>query len=169
MVGSRRLGHRAAGPVAGVARRGGHRRRAGRHVDRRVGTVRFVAPAADLGPALDARASAIPPAGDRAAGRDRRGRRPRRPRAGQPGRTELDLLLDELRRAVGLGGRDRPHGSGAERARVNVARSLRRAISAIEASLPELGAHLRVSVRTGRYCAYQPEPAAALDWTVDLG
>ena len=40
---------------------------------------------------------------------------------------EMDALLRELRRAVGLGGRDRPTGSDAERARINVARSLRRA------------------------------------------
>ena len=27
--------------------------------------------------------------------------------------------------------------------------------------------HKRVSERTGRYCSYQPEPAAALRWSVD--
>ena len=48
-------------------------------------------------------------------------------------RLELEALMRELRRAVGLGGRDRPSGSSAERARVNVARSLRRAISTVRA------------------------------------
>jgi tetratricopeptide (TPR) repeat protein len=80
---------------------------------------------------------------------------------------EIDALLRELERAVGLGGRDRPSGSGAERARINVARSLKRAIAAIEQQAPDLGAHLDVSVRTGRYCGYQPEPAAALRWHVE--
>lgn len=81
-------------------------------------------------------------------------------------RVELDALIGELKRAVGLGGRDRPQGSGAEKARINVARSLRRAIAAVEAEVPALGAHLRVSVRTGHRCAYAPEPAAALTWDV---
>lgn len=79
-------------------------------------------------------------------------------------RVELDAILDELRAAVGLGGRDRPQGSSSERARVNVARTLRRAIAGLGRVLPELGAHLDVSVRTGHRCAYAPEPAAALTW-----
>lgn len=84
-------------------------------------------------------------------------------------RVELDALMQELRRAVGVHGRDRPMGSGAERARVNVARSLRRAISTVRAALPDLGAHLEVSVRTGRACAYAPEPGARLEWDVRRG
>jgi hypothetical protein len=59
-----------------------------------------------------------------------------------------------------------PLRSGNERARVNATRNLRRAIRSIETVLPELGAHLAVSVRTGHQCSYAPEPAAALDWTV---
>lgn len=79
---------------------------------------------------------------------------------------ELDALLRELSAAVGLGGRDRPTGSGAEKARVNVTRSIRRAIAAIAAEAPDLGAHLERSVRTGRFCAYEPDPGAALTWDV---
>ncbi|MFN8104853.1 MAG: AAA family ATPase [Acidimicrobiia bacterium] len=82
-------------------------------------------------------------------------------------REELAAVMDELRKATGLGGRDRPSGSGAERARVNVTRNLRRAIAAIGAQLPELGSHLEVSVRTGAYCSYTPEPAAAIEWVVE--
>lgn len=81
-------------------------------------------------------------------------------------RLELDALLGELRAAVGIGGRDRPQGSGNERARINAARTIRRAIAAVAAALPDLGAHLDVSVRTGHHCAYAPEPAAALNWHV---
>jgi hypothetical protein len=77
---------------------------------------------------------------------------------------ELDALIAELRAAVGLGGRDRPQGSSSERARVNVARTIRRAIAAVSGPLPELGAHLQVSIQTGHHCAYAPEPAAALTW-----
>jgi hypothetical protein len=82
-------------------------------------------------------------------------------------RLELDALMTELQRAVALGGRDRPSGSSAEKARINVARSLRRAIASVSAALPGLGAHLEVSVRTGRSCRYAPDPAAALTWTVE--
>lgn len=74
-------------------------------------------------------------------------------------------LLAELRRAAGLGGRDRGLGtSTAERARKAVAARLRDAISRIAAELPELGAHLDRSVRTGTTCCYAPsEPVT---WTV---
>ncbi len=79
---------------------------------------------------------------------------------------EMEALLRELRRAVGLGGRDRPTGSDAERARINVVRSLRRTIAAIGRQAPLLGAHLDESVRTGRHCIYLPVPGSALNWTV---
>ena len=124
--------------------------------------------ASDLGPALDAQAKAAyrrrllelqAEVDDAAACND--------PVRGERAQVEIEALLRELERAVGLGGRDRPTGSGAERARINVVRSLKRAITAIEQQSPELGAHLAVSIRTGRYCCYQPEPAAALRWVVE--
>jgi len=89
------------------------------------------------------------------------------PVRGERAHVEIDALLRELRRAVGLGGRDRPTASDVERSRVNVVRSLRRATTAIAQQAPELARHLEVSLRTGRYCSYSPEPAAALSWTVD--
>ncbi|ACV80827.1 ATPase-like protein [Nakamurella multipartita DSM 44233] len=79
---------------------------------------------------------------------------------------EMEMLLRELRRAVGLGSRDRPTGSDAERARVNVVRNLRRTIAAIGRQAPLLGAHLDDAVRTGRHCLYLPTPGAALTWSV---
>lgn len=79
---------------------------------------------------------------------------------------ELDAFLRELSAAVGLGGRDRPQASGAEKARINVTRSVRRAIAAVAAELPDLGAHLDRSVRTGTRCAYEPDPASALTWEI---
>ncbi len=86
---------------------------------------------------------------------------------GERAHVEIDALLRELRKAVGLGGRDRPTGSDAERARINVVRSLRRAVAAVTDQAPLLGAHLEESVRTGGYCIYLPEPAAVLSWTVE--
>jgi hypothetical protein len=123
--------------------------------------------AADLGPALDGQAKRAyrqrlaelqAEVDDAAACND--------PVRGERAHVEIDALLRELRRAVGLGGRDRPTASDAERARVNVVRSLRRATSAIAQQAPELAGHLEVSLRTGRHCSYSPEPAAALSWTV---
>lgn len=80
---------------------------------------------------------------------------------------ERDALLDELRRATGMGGRDRGFGSEAERARKAVAARLRDAIQRIGEVLPELGGHLERSIRTGGYCRYEPDVAVA--WTVGRG
>lgn len=88
------------------------------------------------------------------------------PVRGERAHVEMDALLREVKRAVGLGGRDRPIGSDAERARINVVRSLRRAITAITDQAPLLGAHLDGAVRTGRYCIYLPQPSTALSWHV---
>ena len=82
---------------------------------------------------------------------------------------ELDALAEELAKAVGLGGRDRKVGSAAERARSSVTQALRRAIKAIEKHCPELAAHLRNSVRSGVFCAYEPEPGAEIDWQLGDG
>ena len=78
--------------------------------------------------------------------------------------TERDLLLRELSRAVGLGGRDRRAGSASERARVSVTRALRAAIDRIREHDASLGAHFDCSVRTGVYCAYVPDPRVRVEW-----
>jgi predicted ATPase/class 3 adenylate cyclase len=74
---------------------------------------------------------------------------------------ELDFIAQELARAVGLGGRDRPTASQAERARQNVGRAINNAVRRIVAALPELGAHLERAVQTGASCSYRPEPEPA--------
>jgi hypothetical protein len=70
---------------------------------------------------------------------------------------EIEALQGELRRAIGLGGRARRAGAAVERARINVQRRLRTAIMQIAAHDPVLGRHLERSVRTGVYCAYEPD------------
>ena len=70
---------------------------------------------------------------------------------------ERGLLLTQLAGALGLGGRARRQGGDAERARKAVGMRLRDTIGRIEAGLPGLGRHLRVSVQTGVYCTYVPE------------
>jgi hypothetical protein len=71
-------------------------------------------------------------------------------------REEIEVLSDELARAVGLGGRDRRGGAAAERARVAVQRRIRDAIRRIQDALPEVGRHLDWAVRTGSFCCYRP-------------
>jgi tetratricopeptide (TPR) repeat protein len=70
---------------------------------------------------------------------------------------ERQAVLDELRRATGLGGRVRRATDEAERARVNVTRTLRAALERITVAAPRAGAHLQASVRTGLACRYDPQ------------
>jgi len=79
---------------------------------------------------------------------------------------ELDLLVQQLAEAFGLGGRARPAASAAERARLNVTRTLRAAITRLAEALPEPGAVLDRRVRTGLYCAYEPGPDDPVRWIV---
>jgi ATP/maltotriose-dependent transcriptional regulator MalT len=69
---------------------------------------------------------------------------------------EQDALQRELSRAYGLGGRRRPSGSAAERARVNVTRRLRDAIGKIGEHLPDAALYLDSTVKTGTYCKFSP-------------
>ena len=77
---------------------------------------------------------------------------------------ERDLLVRELARAVGLGGRDRRAASASERARSGVTRAIRKGIARIGEHHPRLGEHLNRTVRTGTYCAYVPDPGAPVAW-----
>jgi hypothetical protein len=77
---------------------------------------------------------------------------------------EIDFLTQELLSAVGLSGRDRRSGSGAERARVNVTRSIVRAIEKMSDVHPRLARYLRDTVRTGTFCTYVPDGTVATDW-----
>ena len=70
---------------------------------------------------------------------------------------EVDQLVGQLAQAFGLGGRSRRAASAAERARLNVTRALRASLARLADALPEAGAALDRSVRTGTYCAYEPD------------
>ena len=69
-------------------------------------------------------------------------------------RQELDALLDELRRAVGLGGRSRRFGDDVERARVSVRKAIVRAVGAVTAADALLGAQLADRIVTGTRCTF---------------
>ena len=77
--------------------------------------------------------------------------------------TEREALLKELARATGLGGKPRRTGSPTERARLNVTRTIRHAITYLSTALPELAAHLDESLATGVSCCYEPRTNIA--WT----
>ena len=79
-------------------------------------------------------------------------------------KTERDALVQELTAVTGLGGRPRRAGSDTERMRKAVANRIRHALRRIEQVHPELGRHLRISVRTGTFCRY--EPAQDTRWDV---
>jgi hypothetical protein len=80
--------------------------------------------------------------------------------------TERQALLSELRGATGMGGRGRQVAPEAERARVNVTRTLRAAIDKIAVLAPDAAAHLRASVRTGGSCRYDPAPGGPDRWRI---
>jgi len=79
-------------------------------------------------------------------------------------REEREFLVAELTGAYGLDGRPRRAGDPAERARTTVTSRIRDAVARVESVHPDLGRHLRASVRTGTFCAYLPERPVA--WEV---
>jgi pimeloyl-ACP methyl ester carboxylesterase len=79
---------------------------------------------------------------------------------------EIEALSTELRRAVGLGGRDRRAASSAERARVNVTRTIRISIGRIKEHHSGLAKYFDKTIRTGTFCSYQPDPERHIFWNL---
>ena len=77
---------------------------------------------------------------------------------------ERDFLIRELSRAYGISGAARRAASASERARVSVTRAVRQAMARIGKHDPELGEHLRRTIRTGTYCAYLPDLHVPAGW-----
>lgn len=80
---------------------------------------------------------------------------------------EIDALVHELARAVGLGGRDRRAASAAERARLNVTRAIRAAIARIEQWDASAGRALDQDITTGCFCSYKPQSRGAVLWRIE--
>jgi len=70
---------------------------------------------------------------------------------------EKERLLEEIRKATGLGGRERKMGDSRERARSAVTWRIRDAIKKLEPAHPTLARHFANSIRTGLFCTYNPE------------
>ncbi len=79
-------------------------------------------------------------------------------------RQEIEGVTQQLAAAVGLGGRDRPAGADAERARSMVTHRIKAAMKKVAAAHPALGHHLASSIKTGYFCAYTPDPAHSVAW-----
>ena len=71
-------------------------------------------------------------------------------------RLELDALVEEVERAVGLAGASRNFHDDGERARTSVQKAIKRAIATISTADAVIGEHLRQRVVTGARCAYAP-------------
>jgi hypothetical protein len=89
--------------------------------------------------------------------------------AGDSGRaaqaeSEREFLLNELARAVGLGGRERRAGSPSERARSAVTRAVRQALGRIREHHAPLAEHFDRTIRTGSQCIYLPDPRMPVAW-----
>jgi hypothetical protein len=121
--------------------------------------------ASDSGPLLDAAARntyrhRVRELDDELAAADRAGDNI----AAEKAHRERQALISELRRATGLAGRPRRATADAERARVNVTRTLRATIDRITMAAPIAGAHLTSSICTGTACRYQPGPGGPARW-----
>jgi hypothetical protein len=79
-------------------------------------------------------------------------------------REELDVLVHTLTASVGLGGRMRRMASPAERARINITKTVLAAIRKIDHEHPGLGRHLRTAVRTGVFFSYTPDSRLGAAW-----
>lgn len=79
----------------------------------------------------------------------------------------MDFIATELAAAVGLGDRDRPQASDAERARVNVTRAIKTAIRRLTEQDAMLGAELDATVYTGLFCRHEPDPRRPVRWDVE--
>jgi hypothetical protein len=78
---------------------------------------------------------------------------------------ELEFLEAEISRAVGLGGRDRKHATETQRARVNVTNAIRALTAKIANDHQSLARYLRLTICTGYFCSYSPDPRTAPRWT----
>jgi hypothetical protein len=81
-------------------------------------------------------------------------------------RLELDLIVDELRRAVGLGGESRAATTDAERARIAVRKAITAGLDRLAEHDTAFAQHLRIHIRTGAFCRYEPDTVSPIEWSL---
>ncbi len=77
---------------------------------------------------------------------------------------EKEALTREIRRAVGLAGRDRRAASSGQRARVAVTKAIRLALVRISEQNRDLGRLLSTTIKTGAICSYVPDDKVPVSW-----
>lgn len=78
--------------------------------------------------------------------------------------SEREALLREIAGSTGLHGRARTMNASAERARIAVRKAIAAALDRIGADDAATARLLRMQVRTGGVCRYDPDPDAPVDW-----
>ncbi|HWC37441.1 MAG TPA: tetratricopeptide repeat protein, partial [Acidimicrobiales bacterium] len=89
-----------------------------------------------------------------------------RPERSDRCRRQLEDLEAYLRTATGPRGRRRRFDDATERARTSVQKAVSRAIDNICREAPRLGDELRMSIRTGYRCSYEPRRGAPQRWRI---
>ena len=74
------------------------------------------------------------------------------------------MVGQELEGSSGLGVHARTASGSAERARGLVSKNIRSVMEKIRQQHPALGRHFAAAIRTGYFCAYQPEPDRTVSW-----
>ena len=69
---------------------------------------------------------------------------------------ERNIIIQEMSRRIGFGGKIRKGSDSLERIRKSVSNAIRRALSNIEKVHPELSRHLKNSLKLGIYLSYNP-------------
>jgi hypothetical protein len=79
---------------------------------------------------------------------------------------EIDFISAELTHGLGLGSRPRNAPSSAERARVNVVKGIKIALTKIAEHSPLLKHYLTTTIKTGLFCSYTPHPFKPISWNL---
>jgi hypothetical protein len=79
-------------------------------------------------------------------------------------RAEIEFLTEQLASAMGLGGAARRVGGPSERARSAVTQNIRSTLKRLVQELPALDEPLARRIRTGSFCAYEPDPSRPVAW-----
>ena len=79
-------------------------------------------------------------------------------------RAEMEFLTEQLASAMGIGGAARRVGGPSERARSAVTQNIRSTLKRLVQALPVLDESLARRIRTGTFCAYEPDPSRPVAW-----
>jgi tetratricopeptide (TPR) repeat protein len=79
-------------------------------------------------------------------------------------RAEMDFLAEQLASAMGIGGAARRVGGPSERARSAVTQNIRSTLKRLVQAAPALNEPLARRIRTGVFCAYEPDPSRPVAW-----